>query len=125
MVESARVNVGQSQMGEIDLIGTPNGIGGIGCGFGEVEGLAKEGEFETVAMAGGIVKIAGVVPPFGLVIGVVEVIGGELIVIAGKRREVDGEEERIKLHGSPLLDSCAGRCGRDRARPGRWRGKRR
>jgi hypothetical protein len=82
--ELAAVDIGEGEVSQVDLIGTPSGIGGFEGGFRELDSLAKEGEFKAVAVTGWVVKVAGVIPPFGLIIGVVKMIGGEMVAVAGK-----------------------------------------
>ena len=57
--------------------------------------LAKEDEFEAIAVAAGGVDVAGVIPPLGPIVGVVEVIARELVVVTGD----DFAELRVRGQG--------------------------
>ena len=50
--------------------------------------MAEEGKLKTEATAVCGVQISGVVPPFGLEIGMIEVIAGKLVTIARQRELV-------------------------------------
>src|SRR3982751_1434107 len=82
-------------------------------------------------MAVGGLEIPGVVPPFGAVVGVVEVVAWELILQAGLRGfvlraerqtadEHQGDRDQLILHGPPRWDSAASRHGRDKSRRAQW-----
>src|ERR1700689_2527862 len=58
--------------------------------FVAVDAYAEESQFESETPAFGGFEIAGVIPPLGLKIGMVEVVAGELIVVAGEGDPIGG-----------------------------------
>ncbi len=78
-------------MREVEVVDSPGGgVGGIVL----VLTLAEEDEFEAVAMAVGGMEIAGVIPPFGAEIRVLEMIARELVMVAGERLAVGRVQRR-------------------------------
>ena len=49
---------------------------------------AEERELEAETMAVGRLEVPGVIPPFGAVVGMVEMIARELVMVSGLRRLV-------------------------------------
>ena len=51
-------------------------------------GLAEERQFKTETMAVGRLEISRVIPPLGLIVGMIEVIARKLVMVPGQRESV-------------------------------------
>ena len=67
-------------MGQVDLVGAPGGWGRLEIGDWRLgsQGAAEDGELVAEETAVFPFQIAGIVPPFGLVVGVRAEVAGEL-----------------------------------------------
>ena len=81
MKEPPAIDVAQRQMRHPDIANVPHRR----LLRAAIHALAEEGQLEAEAPAFSRVQIAGVVPPLGLKIGMIEVIARKFVVIAGKR----------------------------------------
>ena len=80
VIEVATVEVAEGEVREVEILRVP---GGVFCGVAR-EGLAEEGEFEAETVTVRRLEIAGVIPPLGLEIRVIEMVAGEGIAVAGE-----------------------------------------
>ena len=80
MIERSSIEIAQGQMREIKIADVPQRcVRRI-----TIECLTEKCELEAKTMAIGGPYVAGVVPPFGLEIGMAEVIARKFIAIAGQ-----------------------------------------
>src|ERR1700741_3390110 len=76
------VEVADGEMSQVNVAQVPGG------GFRGIPGdaLAEESQLEPELFAVGGLQIAGVIPPLGLVVGVIEEVARECETVAGERR---------------------------------------
>ncbi len=79
-------------MREIEVAHIPRGVlRGVAA-----DSLAEEGQLETEAAAVGGLEIAGVIPPLGGEVGMIEIVVRKGVVVAGQSEAVGrlGDKER-------------------------------
>ena len=74
-MEAVGLAVGDGEVTEVDVA---HGPGGAGLGGDGLEAVPEEGELVAVGVAGGVLQIAGEVPPLGFEFGMGAVVAGEL-----------------------------------------------
>src|SRR6516165_1321006 len=87
VAEALAIDVGERHMGEIEIVHTPNRRIVI-----LLLALAppEERQLEAVPASLCTAQVAGVIPPFGAEVRVIEVIAGELVAITGEDLVIDG-----------------------------------
>ena len=83
VIEAPAAEIAQGKMRHVQIVNVPLRLVRIACNR-----LAEEGQFETETMPVGGPEIAGVVPPLGLIVGMIEVIARKLVMIPGQRESV-------------------------------------
>src|SRR5206468_11521225 len=68
LVEALAVDVAKRKVGQVEILHLP----GVARLLVAADRLAKERQLEAEAVSGGCLEIAGVVPPFGSVSGMIE-----------------------------------------------------
>src|SRR5258707_2424593 len=95
------------------------------------ESFAEKSQLKPKMPAFGGAHVAGVVPPFGLKVGMVEMVARKFIAISGQRglivggQQIDGQQSHpqtcaVNPHESPRWDSDAWRCGPDTIPQAPW-----
>ena len=98
------LRVGQGEVGEIDLVGSKRrcrGRAGLCPECAGCQAAPEEGELITKVVAGQVLQVAGVIPPFGLEVEV-------RAMIAGKFKR-DGFRGAGKTGGTAILSKGDGR----------------
>jgi len=72
--EATGLNIGDSEVSEVDVANRPSGVG---LGGDRLQAVTEEGEFIAVGIAFFVVEVSGEVPPFGFEFGVSSVITRE------------------------------------------------
>src|ERR1700730_42790 len=127
VVEAAPLEIAQRQMGEIQI---PHVPAARSCRVA-IDTLAKECQLESEAMPVGGFEVAGVVPPFGLEVGMIEMIAGKFVVITGQSGSVlrshlrqdhqeSGETRQSNLHRQTQWERSAPQHAQDTNQPKLW-----
>src|ERR1700741_2167313 len=98
-------------MGQVNILDVPRR--GFLCI--SADGLPEKCQFESVVMTVGGFQISGVIPPFGLKVGMIEIVSGKFEMIAGhgstilrsqrgEEKEQRGEGCKATLHERPQGD---------------------
>src|SRR5262249_19083256 len=84
LIKTAAVQVAQSQMSEVQIADVPTRR----VCQATADALAKKCQLETEAMAVRGTQVAGVIPPFRLKVGMIEMIAWKFVVIVWQRRSI-------------------------------------
>jgi len=79
--ELLAVEVADGEMSEVDVTQVPGG----GLRGNAADTLTEESQLETELFAFGGLQIAGVIPPLGLVVGMIEEVAREFEAVARER----------------------------------------
>ena len=110
--EPPAVDVAQRQMRHPDVAHVPH----IRLLRAAIHALAEERQLEAKFAPFGRVQVAGIIPPLGLILGMIVVIARKLVMITGKRDSPDRHQRQCGsiLHGSHRWGPAASRSARDK-----------